>query len=225
MRWVVRLLGAGSGLFGLCCSTTDYALYFEEGTPGGLGGDPEAMSSGGSPTSSGGAAPSSGGSSSGDDAASGCGDGIPAFQPTPVRLYSRQLDLCLSKGKTQELMGSTGFEVGLVPCDNASERLWTVTHDETGALTFESLQSGFNLDVRFADSAPGTPFVLYGAHALYNQRFIVLPSVGDTESLQLSPRHARGMCAEAQELEVQLQRCNPAEPTQFFELIDCSTPL
>lgn len=215
MRGLGGLLWVAAGLGGVSCSTTDYDLYSQL---------PElpSLEGGASSDGSGGSSISSGGTGATFAESSECGD-VAAGEPLPVRIYSVERGLCLSKGNAQVLMGNQGFLVDLVSCDTAPERLWTVTQDEAQTLEFESYSSGFNLDVRFADSAAGTPFVLYGAHGLYNQRFFSL-AVSDTQ-VQLSPRHAKGMCAEAQASGVELQPCDELESAQYFQLIDCDTPL
>lgn len=211
-----RTLCVSGGLCALSCSTTEYNLYSEEAD---MNLDQEGgatfVGSGGTPSSSGGVG------QAGADEVPDCNHD--ALGPKPVRIYSSQLNLCLSRGVAQSLMGNPGFVVDLVPCDDAVERLWTVSQDDAQALRFENVSSGFNLDVRFADSEAGTPFVLYGAHGLYNQRYLSLPL--DDGRIQLSPRHARNMCAEARSLGVELQPCDETQPAQFFKLIECGAPL
>jgi hypothetical protein len=130
--------------------------------------------------------------------------------------------LCLGRGASRDLLGDKGYDCVLSPCAETWEQLWTIRVDDAGALEIRNEEVDMNMDVQFADSAAGTPLVLYEPHQLYNQRYFAIQGPDDT--FQLTPRNAQGQCVEALGASLQLQPCNALTPGQFFRRETCVSP-
>lgn len=145
---------------------------------------------------------------------------------TAVRLQTDS-GACLTQGEATFLGTEEGYEVVLAPCNETVEQRWTIEAESGGVWEIRSESSAMNLDVKFADTANGTDFVLYSPHSLYNQRYFPLPDAGG--GFRLAPRHVEGKCGQVVGDEtigekVELWPCDELNPAQIFHEIDCLDP-
>jgi hypothetical protein len=128
--------------------------------------------------------------------------------------------LCFALGRSYPLVNDPAFLIALVQCDSDEKELWAL-HSMDPGIAFENVSSGFNLDVQFAATDDGTPFVLFEPHQLYNQRFEQLEAEG---GFALSPLHAPGKCLTEHEGKLALLPCDPVNSNQTIRILECLPP-
>lgn len=151
-----------------------------------------------------------------------------------------QSDLCLQKGAPTTVGGAPAFRTQIARCVSSLEQLWTLLPQaDADAYEFRHVETGNNLDIRFAASADGTIAILFEPHQvyeLYNQRFFVRsgPAAGTEGELVggprwLAPRHVDSKCLThlpdaVEDTEVQIWPCAADDPDQLWEIVPVGCP-
>lgn len=233
-RWVLWVaLATAWGLAG--CSEKPVDLIWAEDQGGGsLGG-----AKGKGPAASGGA--DLGGETGGSTGEGGAGviGGCDSVEDLYLVRQS-QSELCLQKGATTTVGGAPAFQVQLAPCTSGIEQLWALLPQaDADVYEFRHVETGYNLDIRFASSADGTVAILFEPHQLYelyNQRFFVRsgPAAGTEDELVggprwLAPRHVDSKClthlsGAAEGTEMQIWPCAAEATNQRWEIEPAGCP-
>ncbi len=202
------LTGAALSFGSSGCTDTRYPFFDETGGLGGEGSTCSTPDCGSGAQGSGGAA-----------AANPCENPEDPSSP-PVRLELVKSGLCFALGRSYTLVNDPAYLIALVPCDADESELWAL-HPKDPGTAFENVSSGFNLDVQFAATDDGTPFVLFEPHSLYNQRFEQLAAEG---GFALSPLHAPGKCLTERDGVLALLPCDPVTSNQTIRILECLPP-
>jgi hypothetical protein len=138
------------------------------------------------------------------DAGSPC-DGI-----VPLNLYRLRVqatDLCLLSGAARPIGGIDAFDTALGDCDS-TDAVFQIVASTLGSFEIRNVPTDFNLDVEMGVVELGTPLVLFPAHDLQNQKFIL--DELDDGTVRIQPR-----------LGVMANLCVQATPTGGVALAQC----
>lgn len=233
-RWILGVAFAtASGAAG-CGEKPVDLIWAEDSSGGNLGG-----TNGEEPAASGGTGAGNETGGSLGEGGQGVVDGCSAVDEL-YRVRQSESDLCLQKGPTTRVGGALAFQVELAPCTSAIEQLWALLpQTDAEAYEFRHVETGYNLDIRFASSADGTIAILFEPHQLYelyNQRFFVRsgPAAGSEDELVggprwLAPRHVDYKCltylpGAAEGTVVQIWPCAADATAQRWEIEAAGCP-
>lgn len=147
-----------------------------------------------------------------------CDSVVGSVSAARYRIRHRGAQSCLAAGLPTTVGGEPAFEVRLNACKNEAGEHWELSSTDTGVFEVRHLITDYNLDVRFAATADGTPMVLFEPHRLYNQRFRFAPVSGGV--FRIVPHHAEEKCLTLQGARVELWPCT-ATDAQQWELLLC----
>lgn len=135
-----------------------------------------------------------------------------------VRISVANEDLCVTRGAEMIISSTTNYFTTLEPCAENAGQMWTIGVGPALAWEIRNDSVNMNLDILYADPAPGTPVVLYRAHDLPNQRFTQIRH--SDGSFSLAPRLTMGLCITKVESSLENLPCDDS-PEQRFELLSC----
>lgn len=137
------------------------------------------------------------------DAGSPC-DGI-----VPLNLYRLRVqatDECLVSGRARQIGGIDAFDAALGDCES-EEAVWQIVASTLSSFEIRNVPTNFNLDVEMGVVELGTPLVLFPAHDLQNQKFVL--DELDDGTVRIQPRLGQmsNLCVQASAARVALAQC------------------
>jgi hypothetical protein len=157
-----------------------------------------------------------------------CVDGAPSAKAGSFRLRAMASGQCLGLGSSTTIGGTPAWTTAMADDCAVAGEVWELIADLTGqtAGSFEVRSSSlaYNLDIRMAMTADGTPAVLYGPTSLANQRFFFRmrrPGV-----FELAPGHvsASASCLSSTPPVPAIARCSMSAADQEWQLVPSTCP-
>jgi hypothetical protein len=136
--------------------------------------------------------------------------------PTVVQIRQQSSGRCLAQGAATTIGDNPAFEITLADCAAQAAQRFALMDAGPGIFEMRNVATNLNVDIQFAETADGTPAVLYAPHQLYNQRFrFISLSVGNA----IAPRHVMGKCLSERGTRVEIWPCTPGDATQRWEIL------
>jgi hypothetical protein len=130
-----------------------------------------------------------------------------------VVLISRVTGTCLGQGAPTTVFGTAAFDTALSSDCSAPEVQWRLIPAITPQVSsLQHIASGYDLDVRLAQTTAGTPLIIYPPTQLSNQRFLV--RVRAAPFFDLEPQNAPTSCVQEIAGALQIWPCSPMVASQ-----------
>lgn len=153
-----------------------------------------------------------------------CTDGVTAVMAGDYRLRAAATGQCLAVGGSTSVLGNPAFDTAMVDDCVAAGEVWQLIASASflGAFEVRSQQLSYNLDIEMAQTADGTPAILFSPTMLANQRFYFAVRRGGV--FAMAPAHIRSpfSCVSSAPPFPAIFKCDMASADQEWQLIPAS---
>jgi hypothetical protein len=155
-----------------------------------------------------------------------CTDGVATAAAGEFRLRALPTGQCLAVGGSTTVLGNPAFDTAMADDCLVAGEVWQLIPSASlqGAFEVRSLQQAYNLDIEMAQTADGTPAILFSPTSLANQRFYF--AARRTGVFALVPAHIRSpfSCVSSAPPFPAIFKCDVTLADQEWQLIPASCP-
>jgi hypothetical protein len=131
-------------------------------------------------------------------------------------------DTCLLAGAARRIGGIDAFDTTLGSCESEGA-VWQIVASTLNSFEIRNVPTDFNLDVEMGVVELGTPLVLFPAHDLQNQKFVLDELADGTVRIQPRLGQMGNLCVQATDERVTLTQCAVGDSTSkwYIDADEC----